>query len=324
MKGKYHIVVQNNRIKFEFDIKRNITIIRGDSATGKTTLMNLVETHDRLGDESGISISCERKCKTLNNGNWESVIDSSSECIIFIDEDTKAIKTIEFAAKVRDSNNYYVIITRENLPNLPYSVDEVYGIHNSGRYADVRKTYNSLYKLYSFDDSTKNIAVDIVLVEDSNSGYEFFSAIVDEEIKCLPAGGKSKIKSAIHEHKKEKMLVVADGAAFGPEMGEVYLYMQGNSGVSLFLPESFEWVILSSGLIDGNRIAKILENPEDYIESKENFSWEQYFTKLLVAETKDTYLHYNKSHLNENYLNPKEKDSILKGIEIIKEQLGKV
>ena len=90
MKGKYHIVVQNNRIKFEFDIKRNITIIRGDSATGKTTLMNLVETHDRLGDESGISISCERKCKTLNNGNWESVIDSSSECIIFIDEDVKA------------------------------------------------------------------------------------------------------------------------------------------------------------------------------------------------------------------------------------------
>ncbi len=36
MKGSYHIIVQNNRIKFEFDIRRNITIIRGDSATGKT------------------------------------------------------------------------------------------------------------------------------------------------------------------------------------------------------------------------------------------------------------------------------------------------
>ena len=56
MKGKYHIIVQNNRIKFEFDIKRNITIIRGDSATGKTTLMNLIETYERLGEESGISV----------------------------------------------------------------------------------------------------------------------------------------------------------------------------------------------------------------------------------------------------------------------------
>lgn len=63
MKGKYHIIVQNNRVKFEFDIKRNITIIRGDSATGKTTLMNLVETYERLGDESGISISCAKSCK---------------------------------------------------------------------------------------------------------------------------------------------------------------------------------------------------------------------------------------------------------------------
>ena len=63
MKGKYHIIVQNNRVKFEFDIKRNITIIRGDSATGKTTLMHLVETYERLGDESGISISCAKSCK---------------------------------------------------------------------------------------------------------------------------------------------------------------------------------------------------------------------------------------------------------------------
>ena len=58
MKGKYHIIIQNNRIKFEFDVKRNITIIRGDSATGKTTLMNMVETYERMGDESGISLSC--------------------------------------------------------------------------------------------------------------------------------------------------------------------------------------------------------------------------------------------------------------------------
>lgn len=168
MKGKYHIIVQNNRIKFEFDVKRNITIIRGDSATGKTTLMNLIETYERFGDESGISISCARECKTLNNNNWESVIKENHNTIIFIDEDTKAITKKEFAISVRESDNYYVIITRENLPNLPYSVEEVYGIHNAGKYSDIRQTYNSLYRLYSTNEETDREEAEIILVEDTN------------------------------------------------------------------------------------------------------------------------------------------------------------
>lgn len=297
MKGKYHIIVQNNRIKFEFDIKRNITIIRGDSATGKTTLMNLIETYERQGEESGISISCDRKCKTLNNSNWENIIEQSRECIIFIDEETNVIKTNEFAFQIKESDNYYVIITRENLPNLPYSAEEIYGIKSSGKYSRTEKTYNSFYNLYSskeFDDSD---VADVVIVEDTNSGYDFYKGIAEDSIKCLSAGGKTALKTIVQDYKNEKVLIIADGAAFGAEMNDLYLYVQNNNNIGMYLPESFEWVILSSGLIDGNRIADILASPEDYIESKEYFSWEQYFTKLLVSETKDTYLQYNKKSL---------------------------
>lgn len=42
MRGQYHVIVQNKRLRYEFDIKRNITIIRGDSATGKTTLYSMI------------------------------------------------------------------------------------------------------------------------------------------------------------------------------------------------------------------------------------------------------------------------------------------
>ena len=52
MKGKHHIVIESARLKYEFDIKRNITIIRGDSATGKTTLIELLE--DYRGGGEGI------------------------------------------------------------------------------------------------------------------------------------------------------------------------------------------------------------------------------------------------------------------------------
>ena len=49
MKGKHKIVVKNNRLHYEFEIKRNITIIKGDSATGKTTLINMIRQFANLG-----------------------------------------------------------------------------------------------------------------------------------------------------------------------------------------------------------------------------------------------------------------------------------
>lgn len=322
MKGKYHIIVQNSRIKFEFDIKRNITIIRGDSATGKTTLMNLIETYERLGEESGISVSCERPCKALNNSNWETVINQSHNSIIFIDEETKVVTKAEFAAAVKASDNYFVIITRENLPNLPYSVEEVYGIHNAGKYADIRQTYNSFYRLYTMDEKRKTEKAEQVVVEDSNSGYEFFKAVIPDNVECLSAGGKTRIRAMVRNSSGKRILIIADGAAFGSEMSELYLYMKSHSEVSMYLPESFEWIILSSGLIDGKRISDIVDHTEDYLESAEYFSWEQFYTKLLIQETQDGYLQYRKGKLNENYLHSKEKQALLDVIDIVKQQIG--
>ena len=39
MRGTHNVIVQNKRIRYDFDIRRNLTIIQGDSATGKTTLI---------------------------------------------------------------------------------------------------------------------------------------------------------------------------------------------------------------------------------------------------------------------------------------------
>lgn len=322
MKGKYHIIVQNNKVKFEFDIKRNITIVRGDSATGKTTLVSLIDTYDRLGADSGIEVLCKKRCLTINNSNWEYILNSINECIVFIDEETTIVKSDNFARKIRETDNYYVIITRENLPNLPYSVEEVYGIHNSGRYSDMRRTYNSFYQLYTTENSVKNEPVEIVIAEDSNSGHEFFKTVTADDISCISAGGKTKIKRLVNDNKGKKLLIIADGAAFGSEMGELYRYTKKHPEVSLYLPESFEWLILKSGLIDGNRIVDILQHTEDYLESSDFFSWERFFTKLLISETEGTYLQYSKQKLNEVYLNAKEKEQILSSANIIRPMLG--
>lgn len=50
------------------------------------------------------------------------------------------------------------------------------------------------------------------------------------------------------------------------------------------------------------------------MDSKKFFSWERFFTKVLIEKTKSTYLKYNKSRLNGTYLHEKNKELILKAI----------
>ena len=45
MKGSYDVKVENRRLQYKFRINRNVTILRGDSATGKTTLIDMIAAH---------------------------------------------------------------------------------------------------------------------------------------------------------------------------------------------------------------------------------------------------------------------------------------
>lgn len=54
--------------------------------------------------------------------------------IVFIDEGAEYIRTPEFAKAVKNSDNYYVIFSRESRHDLPYSVEEIYEIKASGKY----------------------------------------------------------------------------------------------------------------------------------------------------------------------------------------------
>ena len=56
-----------------------------------------------------------------------------------------------------------------------------------------------------------------------------------------------------------------DGAAFGLEFEKLRIL---NNQIDLYLPESFEQMILKSGIMEENRVKEILNHPEEYIESK--------------------------------------------------------
>ena len=314
MKGSFDIIVKNNRIRYSFTIQRNITILRGDSATGKTTMIEMISEYEKDGCESGVEVVCDKNCVVLDRRNWERDIEEYRDSIVFIDEGNSFVKSKAFAEKIKGSGNYYVIATRDSLFNLPYSIEEIYGIKNvsGNRYQGTKRLYSELYHLYNKDAFPER--PEKVVIEDTNSAYQFFKELcAKEQIVCESAGGKSGIYRSILESKDERILVIADGAAFGPEMERV-MSLNRVKRMACFLPESFEWLILRSGLVKKKELQSILKNPSIFIESEKYFSWEQLFTKLLVDATQDTYLTYTKKKLNPAYLHDGNCKMIVKGI----------
>ena len=315
----HRVIVSTKRLKYDFELRRNLTLVRGDSATGKTTLVDMIQDYVNNPSGTPVELTCDKKCYVLAGTLWKEQLNGISDSIVFIDEGNEFIKAEEFAGSIQKTDNYYVIISRESLPALPYSVEEIYGIKTSGKYGTLKQSYHEFYRLYGADTYKDSVAPEVVITEDSNSGYQFFEYVCNENnLKCETLNGKSNIFHYLNMHKNEKLLVIADGAAFGSEIDRVMQLIKNRENVALYLPESFEWMILSTGLLKNGLVDKILENPSEYIESKEYFSWERFFTAILIDETKGTYLAYIKKKLNEAYLSENVRKAILAQMENIK------
>ncbi len=305
MLGKHHIIVQSAHLKYELDVRRNITIIKGDSATGKTTLADMIREYVLNGMDTGISLSCDVPCRIIEGNTWKEQLMAINQSIVFIDEGNSFVSSKDFANAVRESTNYFVIITRENLHALPYSVKEIYGIRSSGKYNQSTPVYHELYSIYG-TISDEEITPDVIIVEDSNAGYDFFKYVSSLNTECISAKGKDNIFNMITSGKYSgNVLIIADGAAFGAQMANLYDLSENNDELNLYLPESFEWIILDSDILNDAELRRILQSPEDYIASEKYFSWERYFTALLINKSNDTYLKYSKHSLNNNYYNDK-------------------
>lgn len=322
MKGSHRIIVESKKVKYDFIVKRNITILTGDSGSGKTVLIDLIRDYRRYGSDSGVFLSCDCECRTLDNEDWERQLQETSNSIIFIDEGNRFLVTKRFAELVQKSDNYFVLATREKLPMLPYSIKEIYGFRKSGKFHTAKQTYNEIYNLYGEISENKIIEPQFVITEDSNSGYEFFSELSKEKnIKCISSNGKSNIIKSMQENCNIEgtTLVIVDGAAFGSEMRDVSEYVQIVENTILYAPESFEWILLSANVIPGIKIDSILQSPEKYIDSKKYVSWERFFTDLLITETQDDPIWtYSKKKLAKMYLSSKVRNAVKAFMKLIK------
>ena len=302
--------VTSRRTDFKFDLHRSITIVKGD----------LVASHTRLGEASGVSIKCDKRCVALVDLDWKNQLDSIDDSIVFVDEGSAYITTKEFASAIQKTSNYYVLFTREDLHELPYSVDEIYRIKTSGK---KYHTFEGLYKpsqkhIYSL--SPQRLAAshfDRLITEDSKSGLQFYeSRLKDAGVVCESAGNNAGIYSKLNEGHGGSVFVVADGAAFGSEVDRV-LKLQAlyPANITVCLPESFEWLLLRSGLVDVPDLADVLENTSEHVDSEDYFSWEQFFAAYLRRITQGTPFKYAKGKLPEAYRVPENAERVMHEIE---------
>ena len=321
MKGSHRVIIEAKRVKYDFTLTRNITILTGDSASGKTVLIDYIRDYRRYGSESGVMVSCDRECRTLDNEDWEMQLKRITNSIIFIDEGNRFVTSKEFAKLALESDNYFVLATREKMPMLPYSVQEIYGFRESGKYHEAKQKYNEMYHLYGEISAQSSIEPELVITEDSNSGYDFFAKLSEQKnVNCISANGKSNIIKCLQDSEKTQgtRLIIVDGAAFGSEMKEVYEYLNTVGNVVLYAPESFEWLLLSSNTIPNSNVTEILQEPENYIDSKKYASWERFFTALLIDMTKgDPVWSYSKKKISSVYVSSKVITAVKKMMKLV-------
>ena len=302
MVGRYEVDVYNNRVHFHLEVKRNITVVQGDSATGKTQLIRLLSDYNNSGASSGVTVISEAPCVVLTSSAWQQKAFPKAGSIVFVDEDFTAMYSAEFARYIKGADNYFVLICRDSLYELPYSIEEIYGMRQgraSQKYSSAKRVYNELYALFNVQHGNLFLP-DCVITEDSNAGNEFFSYLYGRQ--CVSAGGKSGITDCINKAAQSgrKALAIVDGAAYGADMEKTMRLMElYKEKAALYAPESFEYMILSSGIVELQE--KLIKETWNYADSSKYFSWEDFYTKLLSEISAGTVFQYNKNRLNESY-----------------------
>ncbi|MCD8118821.1 MAG: Fis family transcriptional regulator [Lachnospiraceae bacterium] len=153
MKGEYSFQVRGKRTRFSFRIRRNITVLKGDSANGKTTLLMMMYEYLRTGRESGYSVTTDARyyvyLRDEVGRDWTDVLYPLKDTVIFIEENNDFIFGKQFAEFVKSSGNYFVLVNRAPLKMLPYSIHEIYEIVMEGQRGSLKETWHTFRELYS-------------------------------------------------------------------------------------------------------------------------------------------------------------------------------
>lgn len=280
-----HVRVSTSKYVYEFELERRVTVIRGDSGTGKTLLANLLVAEP----ETGVHIECERSFVLMNNNirvNYSTWFKDYDNVVFILDEDSRWLRDRRFYDAALDSGAWLLVMDRSTLlTTYECSVESVMRLKVSGKYRTLEKLYT--HKSTTFPKDWP------VFTEDTGSGYSFMQKVRD---KVAPLGGKDLLDNLTPNELYGKIYFM-DGAAYGHKLHAYYNdWLKGR--IEFILPESFEWILLHSPQFSQyTEVRNVLANPVAYGANRTEYkTWENFFTWFIHDFTTRTWIKgYNKT-----------------------------
>lgn len=297
MFGNYNIIFKNNKIKFDFTLKHKLTIIKDESATGKSLLIKMIDIYNAESNKRGIYKLIIKRNENREhiivanlsaNVFWKQAIEQNKDnTIFFIDENASFIYKKEFAEVFKRSNCYFVIISRQNirLTQISYHVNAIQKFYkfkeNVIKIKPILQTQNNIF---SFNSITTFNNIDlrefkIILTEDSTTGYKFFNKIFNGKVE--KGEGKDNLINLVDKYKNQIIILIVDACAFGEVIENFILKSKTSGNYIFYFYESFEWILLNSIYF------KRVELDREKIDFSEYENEEKYWEKQLILKCKD-------------------------------------
>lgn len=299
MRGRYEIIIGTNRVTYELCINRSLTVINGDSATGKTVLYDLVTAV--ANKRQGVSVRINPvdtsnipNLNVLTDSNWKLIAENTTNTIFFIDEYARFIFSDEFSNLLKGNDNYYVMIIRHysDLKGLPLSINEIYDVVSSGKHHILKSRYVNRY-IKGKDLKVSDLPT--YITEDKGSGRSFFKYATGSD-KVIGAEGNGDVLNkliGVLSLNNDSLVIIADAAAFGVYIEDLLQVLNRvNRNINLLLPESFEYLILSTSMFYGRNLYST--NPYIALDCKKYKSWERFYTETLELCAKQFGFSYSK------------------------------
>lgn len=293
MKGTHRVVVETPRVRYELEIKHKFSIILGDSGSGKSLLCSLLAKG--CSKQPGMSFRSDLKAIALNRLDVLENDLSNGYNLFFVDEDVvvdicRGDSGEYFGRLVKGTSAYFVFMSRnESLSAVPLNVDACYSLVHQRRGG---KNVLIMDRLYNWKNDVP-LKPDLVIVEDSKVGFAFYNETLGNI--CESARGNSNVietvKSKI-KHGEKNIFVIADGCGFGTYFYTLlrlkkFSFSADGVELRLFLPPSFEYIILCSNIFKVN--PDILNNTQNYAKIEKYMGWEAFYTDYLVHVSKGAY-----------------------------------
>lgn len=304
MLGTYRVsVLVDKVIRYEFTLKRQFTIVCGDSGTGKTVLRDFIQMHFTEKDNGRLKIvitpefnassvpvaraitedllSVRESGDTHDDGSYKLKWSKKPRNkIIFVDEDYAYLRGIGFAAATNYTDAYYVVLARDTrvAEYLNNSVWDFIHFKEVGNETIVNKAF----KMYNeYNGIIGNY--DEVLHEDSTTGKEICAKALSEVVESVY--GNINIVQNVEERPRSTILMIADGANFSNILSEIIdTSEECLNTVYLLLPESTEYVLLHNKLFstDSNVIDSI-NNPSLVCDTTKYISYERMYEDIITV-----------------------------------------